>query len=152
MSEDPTNARYGIPVSPDLASKLKALDLSPACKGYILLVDDESVIRTVISSLLEDLGYQVVTAENGGAAIKTLRLKQGSIDLILLDLMMPEMSGNECFYRLQEIAPDIPIVIASGLVADDGFEQLERDGAAGHLNKPYSVGELCLLLEQFINK
>ena len=151
MPEEQPAPSYGNSVSEKLALELKALDTPSRSSGCILLVDDDSIIRLVISDILTDLGYQVLTAESGKDAIKVFRLKQNQIDLVLLDLMMPEMSGADCFYQLKAIDPEVQVVIASGLVADDNLDELERDGVLDHINKPYSRDDLSRMLARFIH-
>ena len=110
--------------------------------GTILLVDDEDLIRDLIRKILEANGYNVLTAEDGFAAEKTLKAHLKTIDLIVLDLIMPHMSGKEAFEKLQAISCDIPIIIVSGFSLNDDSQELISKGAADYLQKPFDLVKL----------
>jgi len=107
----------------------------------ILIIDDEEIIRQSFCDQLEDLGYQVMVAENGCVGVEIL--KNEALDLILTDLRMPEMGGLEVIQQSKEIKPDIPIIVISGAGRiDDAVEALRR-GADDYLVKP--VNDLAML-------
>ena len=102
----------------------------------VLLVDDDPMIQTIYSVLLQAQGHQVITAENGRAALARLRRMERLPDLILLDLMMPEMDGWT-FRQAQRSDPDlsaIPVIILSA--AADLMPRAETMGVAQVLQKP----------------
>ena len=82
----------------------------------ILLVDDEAVIRVTTSKILEQLGYDVITAIDGVAAVKTFREHADHIVCVLLDLTMPRMGGEEALNELRKIRSDIHVLLSSGFV------------------------------------
>lgn len=109
----------------------------------ILLVDDEDMIWDVIIDMLQELGYSVVLAGNGREAIDIYRENPGGIDLVLLDMVMPEMDGHQAFFKLREINPEVRVLLSSGYVSEDDVRDVLEAGAAGFLRKPYRMVELA---------
>jgi two-component system cell cycle sensor histidine kinase/response regulator CckA len=103
----------------------------------ILLIDDDHLICTYAKRCLEKQGYKVLTAADGRSALELYRQKMKTIDLILLDLIMPGMGGAKCLQKLLEIDPDIKVVIASGYTPDDNTMQIIHRSTRGYLRKPY---------------
>jgi two-component system, cell cycle sensor histidine kinase and response regulator CckA len=114
----------------------------------VLLVDDEDLIRRVGERLLRKLGYRVVLAADGAAAVKILDERTREVSLIILDLVMPDMDGEETFHRLREIDPLVPIVLSSGYSKDDKVERLLLAGANGFLPKPFELKHLAREMKQ----
>jgi CheY-like chemotaxis protein len=115
-------------------------------QGNILIIDDEPVIRIAGRFMLEGLGYTVHEAENGLEGLEYYRQHQREIDLVLLDMIMPVMDGEECFRQLKACNPDVLVVIASGFTRDADFDSLTREGLAGFIRKPYTLVQLSTLL------
>ncbi len=109
----------------------------------ILLVDDEDMIWDVIIDMLQELGYSVVLAGNGLEAIEIYRENPGNIDLVLLDMIMPELDGHQAFFKLREINPAVRVLLSSGYVSEDDVRDVLEAGAAGFLRKPYRMVELA---------
>ncbi len=109
-------AYFPLPASANIVECAPVVDLAHTAKasGTILLIDDEEGLRIIGSALLKAMGYSIITAENGSEGLEIYRTKSSAIDLILLDLIMPEIDGAQTFRLLREISPDIPIVICSG--------------------------------------
>lgn len=118
--------------------------------GCILLVDDDQIVRAIVSILIEELGYQVLTAIDGADAIEVFRQNHEKIDLVLLDMVMPIMNGSQCFYHLKEIQPDVKVLMVSGFPEGANITTLERDGLAGFFTKPYRGVALSHILSEFI--
>ncbi len=113
----------------------------------ILLVDDEAVLRTVGASLLEAAGCRVLLAEDGRVGIEVFKAHAGEIDLVLLDLVMPNLGGRETFIELKRLNPGVKVIFASGFAKDAGVSELLTDPAAvGFIQKPYRRAELYKLL------
>ena len=106
--------------------------------GVVLLVDDESAVRSVASRLLKRLGYTVVEACDGREAVAVYYLRQEEIDFVLMDLIMPEMSGAETYAQLRGMNPGVKVLVCSGFDGGQAREVLDS-GAAGFLPKPYSL-------------
>jgi signal transduction histidine kinase len=109
--------------------------------GLVLLVDDETPVRSVAARLLKRLGYEVIEARDGREAVAIYYLRQDEIKFVLLDLLMPEMSGSETFDQLKGMNPRVKVLLCSGF--DDGQANAVLDrGAAAFLPKPYSLKAL----------
>lgn len=109
----------------------------------ILLVDDEDMIWDVIIDMLQELGYSVVLAGNGLEALEVYRENPGNIDLVLLDMIMPELDGHRAFFKLKEINPNVRVLLSSGYVSEDDVRDVLEAGAAGFLRKPYRMVDLA---------
>jgi CheY-like chemotaxis protein len=120
-----------------------AWDGAEALGKTILLVDDEDMIWDVISAMLQELGYQVLLAENGQEAVEIYRRNPGQIDLVLLDMIMPTMSGAEAFFLLKTIDPGVKVLLSSGYVSEDEIQEVLNAGAVGFLRKPYRMADLA---------
>ena len=111
----------------------------------ILLVDDEMVVRAVAHGLLKKLGYNVVMADDGEAALEILHRMDGGIHLCLLDLTMPRLSGKDTFAAMRR-GPlrDVPVVICSGYLVDlDGFTEETGSRPEAFVQKPYALDDLA---------
>jgi CheY-like chemotaxis protein len=111
-------------------------------RGTLLLVDDEAQLRIIGGALLKAMGFTVMTATGGREAIKIHRENSLKIDLILLDLLMPEMDGIETYRLLRQISPTIPIVICSEGNAEDLAQDFTDDPFAECVQKPYKPDQL----------
>jgi two-component system cell cycle sensor histidine kinase/response regulator CckA len=116
----------------------------------ILFVDDEESLRLLAVEMLGRLGYRVLTAWNGLEALKTYEEMRGEIAIVILDMIMPGMGGEETFHRLKEIDPSVRILISSGYTVEGRPQSLLSAGAAGFLQKPYRVGSLAAALRRII--
>jgi len=119
-------------------------------RGRVLVVDDEEPIREFAARALEKYGYEVVTCADGLEAEASMTDNVGAIDLVLLDLVMPKISGEETFRRLRAIDPTVPVVIASGYSRDQAVTDMIHRGAAGFLGKPYRLGELTQMMQEHV--
>ncbi len=109
----------------------------------VLVVDDETTVRTVARGVLRHYGYHVETAQDGQDALETVVSKRFELDLVLMDLTMPKMSGNEAFHRIKSIYPDLPVVICSGYLVDlDAFAREAGFRPEGFVQKPYQIDEM----------
>jgi len=108
----------------------------------ILLVDDESIILQVGRQLLKELGYRVFIAKNGTSALKIFSACHGDIDLVILDLVMPEMGGKEVYTRMKQIKPDLHVLLASGYSIDWQAHEMIEEGCHGFIQKPFKYNAL----------
>ncbi len=118
----------------------------------ILLVDDEEIVREVGKELLEDFGYRVITAEGGKEALLVYEVERDNIDLVILDLMMPEMGGKECLEELLKINPSVKSLICSGYSANGAAKDASRAGASGFVGKPYIFNELLSEIRKILGR
>jgi signal transduction histidine kinase/CheY-like chemotaxis protein len=111
--------------------------------GTILVVDDEEIVRRIARNTLESWGYRVLLAANGQLAVDLFAKAPDEISLVLLDLTMPVMNGEQTFYRLQRIRPDVKVILTSGYDEADAMAQFNGAGLAGFIQKPYTATQLA---------
>jgi CheY-like chemotaxis protein len=116
----------------------------------VLAIDDEEPVREAVSDILEMEGLAVITAANGRAGIALFEERSDEIDLVLLDLSMPGLSGQETFQRLREIDPSIMVVISSGYDRQDVRHQFEEHEVTGFVQKPYTARELGETVKKYL--
>ncbi len=119
-------------------------------KGTILLVDDEVAILDIGRQMLERLNYKVLTASNGQKAIDLYSLHHNDIDLIILDLIMPEMSGRDTYDRLADIDKRTPVLLASGYALADQSRAILKKGNSSFIQKPYNMTELSNAVSEIL--
>ena len=110
--------------------------------GTILVVDDEEAVRTVARMALERFGFEVLTADDGPAALEVFTAHADRIVAVLLDLTMPQMSGEEVFQELHRLRPDVPVILSSGFNEQDAVTGPPGAGPAAFVQKPYRPLEL----------
>ncbi len=116
----------------------------------VLVVDDETTIRSVTRRVLERFEISVLTAADGREALDIYRMRWPEIDCVLLDVGMPDMDGREVFLGLREMNPDARIIVASGFTEEDVEQRFLGLGINGLLHKPYSPQELLAALHSAI--
>ncbi len=136
----------------DKASCTRAAPHEQIARGSetILLVDDEEMVILACTEMLESLGYRVLTAMKGKTAVATLQAAPNAVDLVILDLIMPEMSGREVFEALKTIRKDIKVLLASGYAMDSQSRELLLNGADGFMQKPFSLSELSRKVKEVL--
>lgn len=112
----------------------------------ILLIDDEPAVRLVTGRMLSELGHQVVTADSGARGLQLLKEQPEGVDLVILDLTMPEQSGEQTFEQLRLVRDNLPVVITSGFQAEDASLLLKKPNVVGFLEKPHTMISLEMLL------
>jgi CheY-like chemotaxis protein len=113
-----------------------------AAKPGILVVDDEEMALTLVKQILSNAGYHVTAAQSGFECLDLFRRRPYSYQLVLLDLTMPFMDGEETFHRLREIRPDMPVVLCTGFIQGDRLQGLMDAGLTGYLRKPLAPDEI----------
>jgi PAS domain S-box-containing protein len=121
-------------------------------KGCILIVDDETVVVETLRTMLTDLGYELLTAEDGAEGVRIYEKYVNTIDLVILDMIMPKMSGYDTFKAMKKINPDVKILLSSGFTRDANMEELQQKGAMGFIQKPYSYAKLSKILATVLKK
>jgi PAS domain S-box-containing protein len=120
----------------------------PRATGTILVVDDEESVRSVARHSLEERGYEVLTASDGESAVELFEERVGSIDAVLLDVVMPRMSGEETLDALKRLKADVRVVLTSGHGERDVASRFDRRGLAGFMQKPFRPEELVHRIEE----
>jgi DNA-binding response OmpR family regulator len=105
-------------------------------------VDDEESVRKLASNILQRFGYSVLSAANGREGLSLFIKEKIRIDLVLLDLIMPEMNGRDCLREILRASPQTKVIIASGYSADGEIDHALEDGAIASIKKPYLMREL----------
>jgi two-component system, cell cycle sensor histidine kinase and response regulator CckA len=117
----------------------------------ILLVDDEEMIRELGRDILEGKGYTVILAEDGQSALEVFESCGYEIDLVLLDLAMPRLSGHEVVPRLKALRRDVRILTSSGYAAEGTGWGASGNGVCGFVEKPYHAFELLRAVRQALD-
>jgi signal transduction histidine kinase len=109
----------------------------------VLLAEDEEIIREMAQLGLESMGYRVITAPDGAAALARYRELWQNIDIAVVDMAMPRIGGPELFSKMKEINPGVRVIVSSGYSHDQEGQRMLQHGCLGFLQKPYNVGQLC---------
>lgn len=109
--------------------------------GVVLLVDDEPTIRAILSQGLENAGYKVIEAVDGVEGFGAFVRHRSSISVVLLDLTMPRMNGDEVFEEIHKVAPEVPVIMMSGYSQPEATAALAGKGLSAFLSKPCSIKE-----------
>jgi CheY-like chemotaxis protein len=139
------------PVSPRKAPKVS----SPATTGSetVLLAEDQSSIRTVLREFLESEGYKVLEAQNGNEALEIAKHYTGSIDVLVTDVIMPQLRGIELAKRLTEICPGVCVILMSGYSEDALVEnRLLSERNMTLIQKPFDPEELAQKIRESLNQ
>lgn len=127
-------------------------NLIPKGAETILLVDDEPMILTVGSELLKTLGYTILTAQDGSSAIDLYKNSKDNIDLVILDMVMPEMSGGELFDELKKINPQVKVLLSSGYSLNGQASRIIKRGCVGFIQKPFTIRDIASQLRKIIDE
>ncbi|MBN2769567.1 MAG: response regulator [Spirochaetes bacterium] len=119
--------------------------------GLILVIDDEEILRKTSKAMLEECGYEVLTAKSGNEGIALYKENHDRISGIILDMIMPGLSGKETYQKLKEINPDVKVILASGFKQDERIESAMKMGIRDFIQKPYSLSELSLKAKKLLN-
>jgi len=130
--------------------KVSAADALPRGKERVLLVDDEALIIDVADTMLRRLGYQVISARGGREALALFRRDPAGVDLVILDMIMPEMSGSQVFAELRRIRPDLPVLLSSGYSVDSDIARILVQGSNGFIQKPFDLKTLAQRVRQVL--
>ena len=123
----------------------------PGGNETILIVDDHETIWDFLIEALQDLGYSVLLAENGLDAVEIFKENPQTIDLVLLDMIMPKCGGHQAFYQLKAIDPDVKVLLSSGFVSEKEVEDLLAQNACGFLPKPHRLPVLIKEIRRILD-
>jgi two-component system, cell cycle sensor histidine kinase and response regulator CckA len=111
--------------------------------GTVLIVDDEEIVRVTAKHTLERYGYRIMVANDGVSALEAYRDQRGLINLVLLDLTMPVMNGEETLRHLQLVNPNVKVLLSSGYNEVEAVQRFAGKGLAGFIQKPYTAAGLA---------
>ncbi|MBW1701829.1 MAG: response regulator [Deltaproteobacteria bacterium] len=117
----------------------------------VLLIDDEEMIVDVGRQMLEEIGYRVLIATNGKEALSIYQENRDQVDIIILDIIMPDMGGTETYDRLRKINPHIKVLLSSGYSIDGEATEILDRGCNGFIQKPFSMKELSQQIRQVLD-
>jgi PAS domain S-box-containing protein len=117
----------------------------------ILIVDDEEIIRQLGADILEDLGYKVLSAAGGEEALKIYRRNRKKIALVVLDVLMPGLSGKDTFLKLKAINPEIKVLLSSGYSTKGEVGEILKEGVGGLIQKPYKDEMLVAKVREILD-
>ena len=121
--------------------------------GYrILLVDDEPMVLEVSSLMLDSLGHQVTACSDPEEALRAFKENPEQFDLVIVDMMMPHMTGKELYLALKEIKPDVIVAISSGYQMNESNQDLMAVGIKGFIIKPFSLDNLNTSLTEIMSQ
>lgn len=119
--------------------------------GTILVIDDEELVGKTIKTGLERHGYSVILAEDGAAGVQQFRPVADQIALVILDLTMPKLSGEETLRQLRAIRPAVPVILSSGYNQIEATKKFVGKRLASFLQKPFTIGHLMAVVEAALN-
>jgi CheY-like chemotaxis protein len=139
------------------ASQVKAKPLSlPVSRpsngrGTILFIDDEIRVLDVGIQMLESLKYSIFQAKDGLKGLQTFSENSDRIDLVILDMVLPVLSGGEVYRRMKAIKPDVKVLLTSGYSATGPPREILAQGCCGFIQKPFTLGELSGKIIEILN-
>ncbi len=118
----------------------------------VLLIDDEASVREVTQELLEALGYRVTSVGSGTAAIEIFRSESNRFDIVILDMIMPGLSGSETFDALKAIDPAVKVILASGYSVEGQAGDILKKGFVSFIQKPFRIAEMSRKISEALGK
>jgi|GEM_PF-2460850 len=118
----------------------------------VLLVDDDELVRELGQDMLKTLGYKVLTCNDGIGAVDFFKENWQQIDLVILDMIMPGLSGKDVYRRMHEINSDIPVILSSGFSMTGDIQQLLDEGASAFIGKPFEVSRFSKILADLLKR
>jgi PAS domain S-box-containing protein len=133
-----------LPSSIEESVKHKSGEKAEAMRGNecVLMIDDEEIVLEVGSKMLRQLGYKVIEAGTGKKALEIYKIRHRTIDLVIFDMIMPEIGGLELFLKLMEIDKETLALLSSGYGLNDAAREILESGCKGFIHKPYDINEL----------
>ena len=123
-----------------------------ATRGRILVVDDEDLVRDAVSRMLAELGYDVLSAADGKQAVDLYRKLGADIGLVIIDMVMPEMDGRQCFRALRALDPAVQAILSTGGPGDGSLQDILGEGGIEFVQKPYAVLQLAEAVKRALGK
>jgi DNA-binding NtrC family response regulator len=121
-------------------------------KGLVLVVDDEAIMRKIAVKVLDDAGFDVITAEDGEQGMELFREHHNKIQLVLLDMVLPKKLGRDVYLEMRDIKPDVNVLLNSGFEVDDAVEELLKLGVKHFIEKPYTFQALSSAIDKALDE
>jgi CheY-like chemotaxis protein len=116
----------------------------------VMIVDDEETFRDMAVATLTSLGYRTITAADGAAALEYYRHAWKEVDLVILDMIMPELDGRATFEQMRETNPEVKVLLCSGYSVDGRSQELLQEGAKGFIEKPFRKAQLSMKVAEIL--
>jgi two-component system, cell cycle sensor histidine kinase and response regulator CckA len=144
QGSDGTTFRLYFPVAHTTPTRTGSKETAPETavepgQGMVLIIDDEELVLEAARDILELEGIRAFTAASGAAGVALYQARQPEIHLVILDLSMPGMDGQETFRQLRQVNPDVQVILSSGYSQYETGRRFEGQGLAGFLQKPYAL-------------
>jgi two-component system, cell cycle sensor histidine kinase and response regulator CckA len=120
--------------------------------GTILIIDDQDIVLDVGQEILKTIGYQALAAHGGEEALKIYREKMNEIDLVILDMIMPSMSGEETYSHLKAMNPKVKVILSSGYSINDQASRIMDNGCNGFIQKPFDAQDLSKKVREVLEQ
>jgi two-component system cell cycle sensor histidine kinase/response regulator CckA len=150
-----TTFRVYFPVSAKAVKTLeRAQDSRPVRGGRetILVAEDHEGLRDLAHETLTNLGYHVILAADGEQALREFQNPQNHVDIVLLDVILPKLSGPEVYAKICDSRPDVPVIFATGYSADIAMLERARQQGSPMLQKPYSPRDLARKIRETLDQ
>ncbi len=121
-------------------------------KGRILLIDDQETVRDVCTAMLRTLGYDVSTASDGREGVDHYRRFGKDIDLVIVDMVMPNLGGRDCFLRIKAMNPEVRAVLSTGFSMDGAVQEIMKEGITGFIQKPFRLEQLSHVVAKALER
>jgi len=121
-------------------------------KQKILVVDDEDVVRELIKGVLTDEPTEILEASDGSQAIEIFKEKYASIDLVILDMIMPGIKGDEVLKEIRSMRKDIKVIISSGFMSEEQRDRLKKYRVDAFLDKPFRDKDVIQTIIEVLSK
>jgi CheY-like chemotaxis protein len=118
----------------------------------VLLIDDEDMILDVGQGMLKKLGYKVLTEKNGKKAVEVYKRQKDEITLVILDMIMPDMSGGEVYDKIKEINSKVKVLLSSGYSLNGQAKEILERGCDAFIQKPYGLQDISQIIREVLNK
>ena len=116
----------------------------------ILFIDDDEMVVKITEKILQKLEYKILKAHSGREGLKLFQTYQGQIDLVICDMIMPEMDGLEFVFKLREIDPSVKVLLSSGSLIDEDEKDIANRGFDGLIKKPYKLNDLSEKIDKIL--
>ncbi len=118
--------------------------------GLILIVEDEKLIRQMTRAMLNECGYNVIVAEDGRKGIRIFEKRHGQIRAVVLDMVLPKLTGKDVFIEMKKIDPGVRVILTSGYSSDERFHELKEMGVVEFIQKPYTLKDLSEVVDKAV--
>ena len=140
-----------LPMTEKKRKRRKISRLKPSLKSAtVLLIEDEKMVMRVNRRVLENLGHRVLEASSGKEAIEVVKNFDGQIDIVLLDIKLPDIQGQNLYPILMELRPDLKVIVCSGYSLDGAAKEIMNAGAQAFIQKPFLIHHLSEKLEEIL--